>query len=207
MQRGLVGSEMCIRDRWYQRRVHGGKLRKKSPKQQPQKVSTFKPPAAACKIIGREEKQWLAKHGKNEYIDFQDAELKKLREYFDYLDKDKGGSISAEELEEPLIALGFAENRDDIQRLINVIDKNGNGEIELDEFLAIIKTGRQDSGGPGLGVFFKGMINGDYSKGQMPIPLSISDYRRKMIIKSMIGESPEEKEKGKKNCQSLCSTN
>eukprot|EP00831_Metopus_contortus_P062097 TRINITY_DN54060_c0_g1_i2.p1 TRINITY_DN54060_c0_g1~~TRINITY_DN54060_c0_g1_i2.p1 ORF type:complete len:109 (-),score=27.57 TRINITY_DN54060_c0_g1_i2:107-433(-) len=23
MQRGLVGSEMCIRDRWYQRRVHG----------------------------------------------------------------------------------------------------------------------------------------------------------------------------------------
>eukprot|EP00831_Metopus_contortus_P055491 TRINITY_DN46994_c0_g1_i1.p1 TRINITY_DN46994_c0_g1~~TRINITY_DN46994_c0_g1_i1.p1 ORF type:complete len:209 (+),score=32.15 TRINITY_DN46994_c0_g1_i1:128-754(+) len=26
MQRGLVGSEMCIRDRWYQRRVHGSPI-------------------------------------------------------------------------------------------------------------------------------------------------------------------------------------
>jgi centrin-1 len=62
------------------------------------------------------------------------------------LDKDKGGSISAEELEEPLIALGFAESREDVQTLINAIDKNGNGEIELEEFLTIIKSGKVEGG-------------------------------------------------------------
>ncbi len=40
------------------------------------------------------------------------------------------------------MALGFAETREDIQQLIAAIDKNGNGEIELDEFLAIIKSGK-----------------------------------------------------------------
>ena len=63
-----------------------------------------------------------------------------MREYFRDLDKDHGGSISAEELEEPLVALGFAQTRDDVQALINAIDKNGNGEIELCEFLSIIKS-------------------------------------------------------------------
>ena len=41
-----------------------------------------------------------------------------------------------------MLALGFAENREDVQRLIAAIDKNGNGEVELDEFLAIIKSGK-----------------------------------------------------------------
>lgn len=58
------------------------------------------------------------------------------------MDKDRGGSITAKELEEPLIALGFAENTEDVQALINAIDKNGNGEIELEEFLTIIKSGK-----------------------------------------------------------------
>ena len=82
------------------------------------------------------------KHGKKQFIDFQDEELRQLRDYFNYLDKDKGGSISAEELEEPLISLGFAENREDVQTLINTIDKSGNGEVELDEFLTVIKSGK-----------------------------------------------------------------
>ena len=46
------------------------------------------------------------------------------------------------------MALGFAENREDVQSLIRAIDKNGNGEIELDEFLAIIKSGKQGGDGP-----------------------------------------------------------
>ena len=65
-----------------------------------------------------------------------------MKGYFDYLDKDKGGSISAEELEEPLIALGFAENRADVQKLIDAIDKNSNGDVDIDEFFAIIKSGK-----------------------------------------------------------------
>ena len=153
------------------------------------------------------------KHGKKQFIDFRDDELQELRKYFNYLDKDKGGSISAEELEEPMIALGFAETREDVQMLINAIDKNGNGEIELDEFLTIIKSGKvcmacpltvqQGAGGPPIGQFFKKMINGEFSKGQMTIPLYISDYRRKMIIQSMFGGARTDKTKAKKIAQAF----
>ncbi len=73
-------------------------------------------------------------------MDFEDDQRKQLREYFNYLDKDHGGSISAEELEEPLVALGYAQTRKDVQDLIDVIDDNGNGEIELEEFYSIMKT-------------------------------------------------------------------
>ncbi len=144
------------------------------------------------------------KHGKEQFIDFRQEELNELRKYFEYLDKDKGGSISADELEEPLIALGFAENREDIQALIRAIDKNGNGEIELDEFLTIIKSGRQGGDGPAIGQFFKEMINAGYNKEQMSIPLYISDYRRKMIIQAMVGgDSNPEKDKAKKITQAF----
>ena len=119
------------------------------------------------------------------------------------MDKDKGGSISVEELEEPLMALGFAENREDVENLIRAIDKNGNGEIELDEFLAIIKSGKQGGDGPAIGNFFKDMINGKYTKGQMPIPMYISDYRRKRIIEAIIERKQPDKKNAKKITQAF----
>jgi len=85
-----------------------------------------------------------------------------------------------------------------VQALIGAIDKNGNGEIELDEFLTIIKSGKQGGDGPAIGNFFKEMISGGYNKGQMPIPLYISDYRRKMIIRAMIEMGHPEYDKAKK---------
>ena len=44
-------------------------------------------------------------------IDFDDEELKMLRECFDSLDDDGSQSIGVEELEDPLIALGLVDNR------------------------------------------------------------------------------------------------
>eukprot|EP00826_Nyctotherus_ovalis_P040561 TRINITY_DN400_c0_g1_i3.p4 TRINITY_DN400_c0_g1~~TRINITY_DN400_c0_g1_i3.p4 ORF type:complete len:153 (-),score=48.19 TRINITY_DN400_c0_g1_i3:1875-2333(-) len=101
------------------------------------------------------------------------------------------------------MALGFAENREDVENLIRAIDKNGNGEIELDEFLAIIKSGKQGGDGPAIGNFFKDMINGKYNKGQMPIPMYISDYRRKRIIEAMIERKQPDKKNAKKITQAF----
>lgn len=47
------------------------------------------------------------------------------------------------------------------------------------------------------------MISGGYNKGKMPIPLFISDFRRKMIIQAMIGDNQKQKEKGKKIAQAF----
>jgi Ca2+-binding EF-hand superfamily protein len=53
----------------------------------------------------------LKKRGKTHCIDFDDEELKQLREYFNSLDEDGSESIGVDELEDPLIALGLVENR------------------------------------------------------------------------------------------------
>jgi Ca2+-binding EF-hand superfamily protein len=73
-------------------------------------------------------------------LDFSDEELKKLKECFDSLDDDLSGSIGIDELENPLIGLGFADTREEIQEMIDEVDEDGSGMIEFDEFLLIIKN-------------------------------------------------------------------
>ena len=60
------------------------------------------------------KRRWLHNKGKDHLLDFSDDELKKLRECFDSLDDDLSGSIGIDELENPLIGLGFADSRDEI---------------------------------------------------------------------------------------------
>lgn len=60
-------------------------------------------------------------------LDFLDEEIKKLKQTFDQLDEDGGGSISVEELENPLIGLGLADTREEIQQMIDEVDEDGSG--------------------------------------------------------------------------------
>jgi len=53
------------------------------------------------------QRQWLRKHGKERYIDFDDKQLKMLKDCFNDLDEDGSGSIGIDELQDPLIALGL----------------------------------------------------------------------------------------------------
>ena len=74
------------------------------------------------------------------------------------LDTDGSGSIGVDELEEPLISLGLAQNRRDVMELIKSVDVDNSGEIEFEEFLCIIKGGDSDST---ITTFFKNMVNGN----------------------------------------------
>ena len=56
-------------------------------------------------------RNWLKSRGKEHCIDFEDEELRQLRNYFNSLDDDGSGSIGVDELEDPLIALGLVDNR------------------------------------------------------------------------------------------------
>ena len=71
-------------------------------------------------------------------MDFTDEVVAKLKECFNTLDEDEGGSIGLEELEKPLIGLGFAQTTDEVQAMIDSVDEDGSGQIEFDEFLSII---------------------------------------------------------------------
>lgn len=73
-------------------------------------------------------------------LPFSDKEIKKLRECFQALDDDGSASIGVDELDGPLIGLGFAESRQEIEDMIDEVDDDATGEIEFEEFLAIVKN-------------------------------------------------------------------
>ena len=76
-------------------------------------------------------------------IDFTDNDLRKLRECFESLDADGSSSIGVEELEDPLIALGLVDNRQEVQQIVKLVDEDGSQQIEFEEFLKIIRGGDQ----------------------------------------------------------------
>ena len=66
------------------------------------------------------------------------TELAEFREIFDLVDKDKGGSISSEELADLMSTLGINASRDEIRTMVSEIDADGNGEIDFDEFVQVM---------------------------------------------------------------------
>jgi len=53
-------------------------------------------------------------HKQNFILCYYYRQIRKLKECFGSLDGDGSGSIGIEELEEPLIGLGFADTRDEV---------------------------------------------------------------------------------------------
>jgi hypothetical protein len=135
---------------------------------------------------------WLKRHGKMKYIDFDEKERQELRGYFDELDEDGSGNIGIDELEEPLIGLGLADNRAEVEKMIYSVDEDGSGEIEFEEFLQIIKSGDKDSK---MAKFFKDMISGNFMQeyGSMPFRLMVSTFRRKQMMHAMFSPDPTER--------------
>jgi len=65
---------------------------------------------------------------------------KQLREAFNIFDLDGDGVLTATELAEVFRALGENVTEDDITFLQNSIDKNGDGEIDFNEFLELMSS-------------------------------------------------------------------
>ena len=100
-----------------------------------------------------------------------------MRKFFNTLDEDGGGTISIEELEEPLIGLGVAANRGKISLMFDALDADSSGDISFEEFLRLLKGGRGDNT---ISKFFKEMISGKLKEDleDMPFRLLVSAYRR-----------------------------
>ena len=80
-------------------------------------------------------RKWMFQRGKGHLIDFNDSQIRKLREYFNSLDTDGGGSISIDEIKVPLIGLGLVDTIKQVENIITMVDEDGSGEIEFNEFL------------------------------------------------------------------------
>ena len=51
------------------------------------------------------------------------------------MDSDGGGSISIDEIKVPLIGLGLVDTIKQVENIIDMVDEDGSGEIEFNEFL------------------------------------------------------------------------
>ena len=91
-------------------------------------------------LIEQNRRKWLIQRGKIAAKKYQisDEQLAKLYEYFLSLDLDASGSISADELQLPLLGLGLVSSVEEVEDLINQVDKDGSGEIEFEEFISIL---------------------------------------------------------------------
>jgi len=158
---------------------------------------------------GAELRAWLRKHGKKEFIDFDDDARSKLRKYFNSLDQDGSRSIGVDELEDPLIALGLVANREDVEKLIASVDEDQSGQIEFDEFLAIMKNLNSKDGKESvLFKFFQSMYTGklmDNMDPNLPFKLNVSQYRRRKLLDAIMlpEREKDKKEQGIKILQSF----
>lgn len=151
-------------------------------------------------VTSRQQSQvraWLRKHGKTSYIGFDDADRRELREFFNTLDDSQRGSIGYKELEEPLLALGLAETRQQVKEMVDVVDRDGSGQIEFEEFLSILKD---SNGNEHLMKFFRSLIDGSLIKESknMPLKLKINTYRRRMMLAAMMSKDQDNREKGER---------
>ncbi|TFK68285.1 calmodulin-like protein [Pluteus cervinus] len=65
-------------------------------------------------------------------------DVSEVREAFKRYDKDGNGRISKKELKEMMLSLGEKLSDAQIDEMIREADANGNGEIELEEFIKIM---------------------------------------------------------------------
>ena len=71
----------------------------------------------------------------------KDEWLESMRTAFASFDTDGSGSISVEELREVLVKnLGQQVSDDELDRLVQLADSNGDGEIDFEEFKALMHT-------------------------------------------------------------------
>jgi hypothetical protein len=84
-----------------------------------------------------------------EALPTDDAEVDtddRLRQMFKTFDKDNSGTIDANELHQMLLYMGVATTEREVRDMIAQVDQNGDGDIDLDEFLEVMKGAQEGAG-------------------------------------------------------------
>jgi len=80
---------------------------------------------------------------------FSEEQIAVFEESFSLLDKDGDGNISNDEIRSLMNSLGYSPSEEDISTVISKVDTNGNGSVDFDEFLTMMRrrrsTGESDS--------------------------------------------------------------
>jgi hypothetical protein len=124
-------------------------------------------------------------------------ELRELRGVFETLDEDGSGAIGVEELQDPLIGLGFAENVYQVRDMIDRVDDDKSGQIEFPEFLKIIK-GNDDPETRKISWFFKDLCSGKFGNRDVSFPVFVNQMKRRSLLDAIKAKDPQRKFEGNK---------
>ena len=78
-----------------------------------------------------------------EYI--TDDQRKDFQDIFDQFDKDKDGMITARELANAMYSMGQMPTDDEVNAMIEEVDLNKDGKIDLDEFITLMTKAPADT--------------------------------------------------------------
>lgn len=151
-------------------------------------------------VYERQVRQWLRMTGKHGYIDLSESERAELRSYFNAL-SECNEKISKCRLEDFLISLGLAEDREAVVKLIESLDGDLSGELDFEEYLDIVR--KRSGCGVSKGVpsgadmlpVFKAMVEGKLGDKNLNVQTNMSNYRRQEILDYMCERKPRLREK------------
>jgi len=81
---------------------------------------------------------WLRKHGQIVNSAIPEHQRMEIKECFDMIDTDGSGALDVKEVFELFEALGMKMTKAQVRQIIVEVDEDNSGEIELDEFMAIM---------------------------------------------------------------------
>merc|ERR1711915_48616 len=70
--------------------------------------------------------------------------LQEFKDIFSFFDRDGGGSIGAEELEQVMKTFGWSPKDEELKEMVNVIDQDGDGDINFHEFVWLMTRDFKD---------------------------------------------------------------
>ena len=78
--------------------------------------------------------------------EFSEQETLELKEAFKMFDLDGGGTIETHELKHVMTELGDAPTDEEVNEMVELVDANGDGEIDFEEFLMLMRLRMGESG-------------------------------------------------------------
>ncbi|KAL5009330.1 hypothetical protein ScPMuIL_014911 [Solemya velum] len=79
----------------------------------------------------------MAKKGAD--VQVSEETLKEWREAFDMFDQNKDGRITSSELGDVMRSLEQSPSEEELRKMIEEVDRDGNGTVEFDEFVLMMK--------------------------------------------------------------------
>ncbi|OQR99041.1 hypothetical protein ACHHYP_07418 [Achlya hypogyna] len=144
-----------------------------------------------------EERDWMKKHKKTRKFEFTGAEKRILRQWFDVLDADHSGTVTTEELQDTLLTLGLASTADETQTIVNMIDTDGSGSVDFDEFVLALMPQSDKEGASDYARRERSFLGLKRSmeaqtKGLLDAKTHVSIERRKFLVNTITSRKCED---------------